>query len=451
MFTRLRLQNFKSWADTDSIQLAPLTGFFGANSSGKTSLLQFFLLLKQTAESSDRSRILHLGDDRTYVDLGTFHDLIYQHDETRSLAYGLDWKLPKPLRILHPERRREKLFDINALSFDAIVRYANDRMFLKQFIYRFARYQFGMRCRENGKSNRYDLIAHGYQLKRSRGRVWPLPRPVKNYGFPDQVNAYYQNAGFLSELVLNYEEQFQKLFYLGPLREYPSRHYVWAGEKPLDVGSRGELAVPALLASRRLGKVIHRGRGRRNQTIEECVAGWLQKLKLIHSFDLKPIAENRKEYEVRLRRTSESPEVLITDVGFGVSQILPVLTLCYYAPEGSTIILEQPEIHLHPAVQSGLADVFIDAIQTRKIQIILESHSEHLLRRLQRRIAEETLWADQTALYFTEFRKSQSCLRKLDIDLFGNIRNWPKNFFGDEMGDLAAMTEAAIKRQAALN
>ena len=146
----------------------------------------------------------------------------------------------------------------------------------------------------------------------------------------------------------------------------------------------------------------------------------------------------------------DSSEVLITDVGFGVSQILPVLVLCYYAPEGSTIILEQPEIHLHPSVQSGLADVFIDVIQNREIQIILESHSEHLLHRLQRRIAEEKdgLTNQDISLYFCDMTpEGNSKLTTLAIDDFGNITNWPENFFGDEMGDLFAMTEAAMKRQ----
>ncbi len=134
-------------------------------------------------------------------------------------------------------------------------------------------------------------------------------------------------------------------------------------------------------------------------------------------------------------------------MGFGISQVLPVLTLCYHVPEGSTIILEQPEIHLHPAVQSGLADVFIDVIKNRGVQIILESHSEHLLHRLQRRIAEEQLTPDDVALYFTKIEDGESKLDELDVDPYGNIRNWPQNFFGDEMGDLAAMTEAAMQRQ----
>jgi predicted ATPase len=110
--------------------------------------------------------------------------------------------------------------------------------------------------------------------------------------------------------------------------------------------------------------------------------------------------------------------VLIADVGFGVSQVLPVLVLCYYVPEGSILLLEQPEIHLHPAVQAGLADVFAEVVKERRVQIILESHSEHLLRRLQRRVAEEQLPSDQVALYFTAIENGASRLERLQLDPF---------------------------------
>ena len=149
-----------------------------------------------------------------------------------------------------------------------------------------------------------------------------------------------------------------------------------------------------------------------------------------------------------VHQTSTSPPVLLTNVGFGVSQVLPVLALCALADEGSILILEQPEIHLHPAVQAGLADLLIDVIKNRNIQIILESHSEHLLTRLQRRIAEETLTPDNVALYFTHIEDGESKLEELQIDQYGNISNWPQDFFGDIMGDVVAMTEAAMHRQA---
>lgn len=110
MLTRLNIQNFKSWQDTGPIRLASLTGLFGANSSGKTSLLQFLLRQNQTLESVDRSRILYLGDDQAYVDLGTFYDLVYEHKQPSAIHFDLEWRLPKPLRIADPERGNTPLF-----------------------------------------------------------------------------------------------------------------------------------------------------------------------------------------------------------------------------------------------------------------------------------------------------------------------------------------------------
>ena len=182
-------------------------------------------------------------------------------------------------------------------------------------------------------------------------------------------------------------------------------------------------------------------------TLEQYVAEWLKKLGLIHGFRVESMTEGSPVFEVKVRKSAKAPEVLLTDVGFGVSQILPVLVLCFYVPPGSTIILEQPEIHLHPSVQSGLADVLIDAWKKRRVQILLESHSEHLLRRLQRRVAEQGLSKDDVGLYFCSTRDGGSRLTTLDLDLHGNIKNWPDGFFGDEFGEIAAMSRAGLKRR----
>ena len=183
-------------------------------------------------------------------------------------------------------------------------------------------------------------------------------------------------------------------------------------------------------------------------TVEACVAEWLVRLGLIHDFGVVPVAEGSNLYQVWLRKTEASSRVLITDVGFGISQILPVITLCYYVPQGSTILLEQPEIHLHPSVQAGLADVLIDAMRVRNLQIIVESHSEHLLRRLQRRIAEgDHVTASDVALYFCRFDGDRSVLDPLELDSYGNIRNWPKDFFGNEFEEMAETTMAAMRRK----
>ena len=173
----------------------------------------------------------------------------------------------------------------------------------------------------------------------------------------------------------------------------------------------------------------------------------VEALGLIAEFRVEAVADGSQIFQVKVKKFTGGPEALLTDVGFGVSQILPVVVLCFYVPEGSTVILEQPEIHLHPAVQANLADVLIDAYKRRGVQVLVESHSEHLLRRLQRRVAEKTLSKDDVALYFCEAREKWSELTALDLDLFGNITNWPKDFFGDEFGEIAAMETAIVNRK----
>jgi predicted ATPase len=456
MLTRLAFQNFKSWRETGRIRLAPITAFFGSNSSGKSSLLQMLLVLKQTAESSDRAQVLNLGDDRSLVELGTFQEVLFNHDLEAQFQVEIAWGLSRPLEIEDPTRKSGALFEDDHIEFSTAVEWqANGepglgREVVREMKYDFSGKELGMR-REAGKGTEYALFVspenQGFKFIRTQGRPWKLPPPVKCYGFPDQVRAYYQNASFLSDFELQFERLFSRLFYLGPLREYPRRQYTWAGAQPVDVGQRGERVVDALLASRELGIKIPRGRGRRQQTVEERVAAWLKELGLIASFQVRPITKGGRLFQVWVRRDPKAAEVLITDVGFGVSQILPVITLCYYAPEGSTILLEQPEIHLHPRVQAGLADVLVDAMRTRDIQIILESHSEHLLRRLQRRVAEEMIGPEQAAIYFCSMDEGESRLTPLDLDLYGNIRNWPKDFFGDEFGEIAKMSQAALERK----
>jgi len=452
MLTRLRVTKFKSWADTGDLRLAPLTGLFGTNSSGKTSILQMLLLLKQTAESQDPKRVLHFGDERSYVDLGTYFDVISNHDTTGVLRFSLSWRLPKALQIPDPERQSRTLLRVEEPSFTATVHDEDGQPVVERFHYTCGPHRFGMQpvTRNGGESKgRYELIHDDYPLRRVRGRPSPLPPPVKLYGFPNEAVGRYQNTGFLPTLALSFEELFARTAYLGPLREYPKRSYVWGGERPVDVGRRGELAIPALLAAEAEGLKSGRGRGkgRRYAPIQKRIAEWLKKWEMIHSLALRPIAENRRDYELRVKKSRSSAEVLITDVGFGVSQLLPVLVLCYYVPKGSIILLEQPEIHLHPSAQADLADVLIDVVNERGVQIILESHSEHLLRRIQRRIAEGVLDSDMTAMYFCRMDNGASKADTLDLDLFGNITNWPDGFFGDEVGEVAAMVQAQIERR----
>lgn len=461
MITNLRLQNFKAWADSGNVKFGPITAFFGSNSSGKTSFLQSMLLLKQTAESADRGRVFDLDGTASLVSLGTFNDITFQHDAERTVGIDIGWHESEAFEIRSTEtKRRNTVAASHDLSLSVAVREIRNFPVVQQVEYGLGDLRFSL-TRNRGSKDEYALDSNDYPFKRVSGRPWPLPSPGKFYSFPDQVRAYYQNAAFLSDLELQFEKLCSRIYYLGPLRQDPARQYIWSGGRPVDVGRRGELAVEALIASQADGKTNARGFAMRKDgprrrtkliTVEEHVASWLQELGLIHSFAVESVDDRRTLYRVQVKRSPGSTPVLLTDVGFGVSQVLPVLVLLAYAPEGSTVLLEQPEIHLHPAVQSALADVVIEAAKVRNIQVVVESHSEHFLMRLQRRIAERdigrgtTLEPEDCLLYFCATEGPASTISRLTLDLFGNITNWPDDFFGNQFGEAAAMNRAARRR-----
>ena len=417
MITELRARNFKSWQDTSKLQLAPLTGLFGANSSGKTSILQVLLMLKQTVERpSDWNEPLYFGDEESLVNLGNFDAVIHKHKQDLSLDISVSWKSYTVADI-------NKYIRFHSLKFPSHVEMLPPSQ--------------GDRDRSEEISFSTDIVRGAVNNFYYKTDLYRL-----NVEQPDLFRCYGLRAGQTQtvEISSRFEEAFENLFsrilYLGPLRELPQHRYTWSGDHPKGIGQDGEKAISALLS----GRI-------RRFPIDEQILNWLQRLELIDSYDLRPISDTNQDYEFLVKKYKGGPEVRLTDVGFGVSQVLPVLILCYYAPEGSILILEQPEAHLHPKVQSELADVLIDVVQNRNIQIILESHSAHLLHRLQRRIAEEQISADDTALYFCQINDGTSEIERLKVDEYGNIRNWPQNFFGDDIGDLVEKTKAEMQRR----
>ena len=413
MITELRTQNFKSWQDTSTLHFAPLTGLFGANSSGKTSILQVLLMLKQTVEQpSDWNEPLYFGDEGSLVNLGNFDAVIYKHKQDLSFDISVSWKsstvvdinkyimkFPSHVEMMPPSQRYQDRSEEISFSTN-IFRGAVNNFHYKTDLYRFDGQQPDLfRC---------------YGLRTARNQI-------------RDISSRFEEA---------FENLFSRILYLGPLREYPRRSYPWKGDHPKGIGQYGEKTISAMLS----------GRIRRLPT-DEQIPKWLQQLELIHSYDVRPLSDTGGDYELLVKQHKSGPTVPLTDVGFGVSQVLPVLILCYYAPEGSILILEQPEAHLHPKVQSELGDVLIDVVKNRNVQIILESHSENLLLRLMRRIAEEQISVDNTALYFCQIDDGTSEIERLDMDEYGNIRNWPQDFFGDATGELIKKTKAEMQRR----
>jgi predicted ATPase len=446
MFRRLTLTNFKAWAEAD-LEFGRITGLFGVNSSGKTSLLQFILLLKQTKDAADRGLTLELGGP--YVTLGSYQDFIHGHNLSAQLAWSLMWDQTSEIALVDPAGKRTEAFAKDkVVQIESAIDASRSAPRARSLAYRFAQHVFRLVPRPSDPTA-FDLHADGgFEFRRTQGRAWQLPGPAKAYGFPDQAQTYFQNSSFLALFVAAFEAQMDRVFYLGPLREYPQREYVWTRSRPSNVGQRGEHAIEAILAATEREEVRNLAPRKRNMPFQEMIAYWLREMGLVDSFSVEEIKEGSGLFQAKVRVRKGSPEVLLTEVGFGVSQVLPVLTLLYYVDEGSTVILEQPEIHLHPLAQAGLADAVVAAAKRRNVQVIVESHSEHFLLRLQRRVADESVDPNDVKLYFCEVDQGSPRLVPLELDLLGTIGNWPRNFFGDAFGETAAAEIARLERQA---
>jgi len=430
MITHIRVKNFKSWKDSDEVKLAPLTGFFGTNSSGKSSLLQMLLLLKQTVGSD---QILFFGDETSLVNLGKFDEVIHRHNSEVTLGLEFGCKLQKPLTIMTLQEHDRYIgsydlvpLDIDSFTFQTTIS-GNVVAWLKSFSYTVGPEAIEKIKWEGGNLYYGDIQGNHVDV-------------ANCYGHP--TSGYTEQ---LSSLSSAFENLFAAIYYLGPTRVHPKRLYHWKRTHPKEIDLWGNKAVDALLSARvRQLTTVHNGK---SVPIEERISKWLQKLELAHSFSLVPKGSlDDNNYEIRIRKTLNSAEVTLADLGHGVSDLFPLLVHCCYVPEGSTLILEQPGIHLHPKAQADLADLFLEVIRERNLQILVESHSEHLLTRLQRRVAEKQIDQDDVALYFCRNIDGESTKDRLKVNELGDIENWPENFFGDVIGDMFAVTDAQEAR-----
>jgi predicted ATPase len=445
MFTKLGIRNFKAWKGQHEIPLRPLTLVLGVNSAGKTSLLQPLLLLQQTAASPDRQQALNLGGQAgDLLHLGTMEDILSGHQRDLELAFDLSF---------HPTVREGEKSPENDLAIVAEVLEAEPIRFHAEYgsTPHGAPYVHRMSYAHEGAT---------YEVVRQRGNVYALsvpgfpppgaPSAAKRDYMPERSMAFSPEAvaalgpagTVVQDFALALTRELSAIAYLGPLREYPARIYAWNGQMPGQLGVKGELAIQALLASANLRprKEDPLGRG----DLVAHVSRWLKEMDVAEALELERQGRSSL-YEVVVVRGKERANLV--DVGFGVSQVLPVIALAYFVPPGSTVILEQPEIHLHPLAQGHLADLLVEVSKERRVQFLVETHSEHLFRRLQSLIADLTTKPDQCALYFVGHDDEGASLKTLEVDDYGRVKNWPARFFGDAVGETERQMRQMLRRK----
>ena len=210
--------------------------------------------------------------------------------------------------------------------------------------------------------------------------------------------------------------EFAQFHYIGPLRASPQRMYLSAGETPREVGTAGELG-PAILWSASEDTQLN---------LEKRLSNWCSRMGLAFEIDL--FAVYGGFFQVVVVDAFNKQPINLPDAGLELRRSSRFLSKGLIAPLGSTLMLEQPEIHLHPKVQADLADFLIEVSQ-RGVGVVVETHSEHLITRLQRRIAEETLDPEQVAVYYVTPSPEGSGLERVHLNEYGQFPAAPKGFF----------------------
>ena len=262
------------------------------------------------------------------------------------------------------------------------------------------------------------------------------------------------------ETLANAEAQNERFFrflvrYLGPLRADPRPLYpLQALTGPTDVGPKGELTAAVLyLNSERIVETIASASFASNSTLRQkskvtliqAVTDWLTYLGIASEIDISE--KGKFGHELRVRTPASAQLQDLTNVGVGVSQVLPIITNCLLANAKSTIILEQPELHLHPRVETRLADFFIAMMLLGK-QCLIETHSEHLIDRLRFRIAEDTTGnvLNNSKILFFEQKSGSTEFRDVQLSKYGAIEDWPKDFFDQSQEEAERIVLKGIER-----
>ncbi len=467
MLQRMALSNFKALKNA-SINVKPITILLGKNSSGKSSFLQSLLLLKQTAESRDPwSPLVPRG---ALIDLGSYEDFVFGHQSDRDISFEIDLLLPRWRREIYEPSTPSRFYPPNFSAYFGPMRMASQKQSLQNapdmpihlsmtFSYSPSRkktvlkeLQCALGSQKKGefsaRGKGKGFFEHDVSLETESGHrsvritfegcrvrkfyephiVWGKKvsvRPLSGPKYKTKRHELIYQARRELDLLISMtssavDELIKRIIHLGPIRDAPRRTYVASGETRIDVGPRGESAVEMLYADMVSA----------NQTADQKerirrVRYWLTRLEMANTFDFPDLAGSAFLFKPRNPNIGLSSNV--ADHGFGLSQTLPVIVQGFYADPGSVLLMEQPEIHLHPKAQASLAD-FIVEISRRGILLIIETHSEHLVERLQRLVGENKLSPKSLSILLFDIGQDGTKVSELKLTPHGKRFDWPVDF-----------------------
>ena len=423
-----------------------MTVLTGPNSSGKSAILRAMMALRQTVESRDTATAF--VPSGSYVDLGAYEEFAFGGDIKSSVSFDVGCRVHAgQVPILGgPITISEGANDLH-LSIEIAYLSSSDRIYLVESVIESERegvriHRTTKRGKAIGRSYRTrvaDSIEFEVDLVDTTTAKFSATPPFHVSDTKRLGNEASRNRLMGTQMCRDVEDRVFReltgLIYIGPLRERPKRMYISTGETPREVGIAGELG-PAVLWSASGDRVLN---------LKDRASRWCSHMDLGAEIRLDTMYGGY--FQVFVLDPNTSMPINLPDVGFGMGQILPILIQGLIAPPGATLLLEQPEIHLHPKVQADLADFLLEVSQ-RGVGVIVETHSEHLMTRLQRRIAEEALDPEDVALYYVTPSRDGSSLQRVVIDEFGQIPSAPEGFFEEGFEETFKFMSAVGARKA---
>lgn len=446
---KLTVEGFKSIKKVLDFEFSPLTFLAGVNSSGKSSLIQVLLLLKQTLNSKD---IVSLNGPYVYAE--SFKDLLFgkkQGDLKIEIAASAsemqEMSIRKFAALLGKKGQVDKMTTTIVFRVNGKVKLSHLNLQLdgKQSE------SYSWCIDAVPATNFYELhvkqvTVDGVELTKDIDRCVPrfenfIPLYIEENQKEDaSVMGVSVSKSVATEALLIYlREMLNSLFYIKALRVEPDlkKSYNTAVNRAyIDPDGQNLQFV----YNEKKNELV-----RDNETLRHALVRWLgSELKLSESIEIKQ--DEEKLYHTLLRM-QKGLDVDLCQVGFGVSQVLPILVQGLLTPKGGTLIVEDPEVHMHPSVQAGLVDFFIEMIRDGK-RVIVETHSDHIITRLRRRVAEKTFNPNDVNLCFVSMVSEQGSLyTSIDVQEQGNLRApLPKGFLDVQDEDFRAILRAKLEK-----
>jgi predicted ATPase len=400
------IENFKGVKTRQKFKVRPLTIFCGPNSSGKSSCIHAIAALGQTYKLNAAQMPIILDDEYAQVHLGRFLDVIHSKSIKDAFTLGLTIEKPTTMLVRAIKPPKEPPIEIKA-EFTFKARASTQEIFVSAATLKMGTKEYTL-SRKSSKSLEYDVHLQGKKLSFSAVHVGRLNFPIrpafKGEKGPsdDQMSAY-----FLSENVnRNLGDVLRATLYLGPFRQGPLRKYPTRGSQPTEVGAAGEAAVTMLANEYAGSKTKHPKLAK--------VSAWINALGLGSKIQIQPLAKSDLvDVSIKLKDGAELP---LPDLGYGVSQVLPVLVQCAFAPSNATLLFEQPELHLHEGAARKLATVFTDLIrEKRNIHIVAETHSKDHFLEVMNEVKIGRIAPEDVILYEVNRIDGKSSFREVNI------------------------------------